>query len=291
MSKLTWDDLGKRLFETGVDRGVLYIPDGTGAFTTGVAWNGLTAVTESPTGAGSTPEYADNLKYLNLIAAEDFGATVEAYTYPDEFGQFDGLVTPTPGVNVGQQDRKTFGLCYRTKLGNDVSGDSFGYKLHLLYGCQAAPSDRAYSTVNDKPASIVFKWVLSTTGQAVTGRKPTSLITIDSTKVTAPTLTALETILYGGVGVNPVLPTPDSVIATMTSGVTNIAVLTAPTYVTATHTITIPAQAGIGYYIGGVLQVAGPVVLTAAQSVIVSARANTGYTIASGNDTDWQFTY
>ena len=214
--RLTWDNTGEREFETGVDHGVLYIPDVTGAYNSGVAWNGLTTVTESPSGAESNKQYADNIPYLNLKSAEEFGATVEAFTYPDEFGQFDGSAQPEPGVYVGQQSRKSFGLSYRTLKGNDLEGTDFGYKLHLVYGCDAAPSEKAYATVNESPEAITFSWELTTTPVAVTGMKPTAHITIDSTKVEAADLTALETILYGtdgAPGTEPRLPLPDEVIA------------------------------------------------------------------------------
>lgn len=213
MAILTWDVAGTRLYETGVDHGVLYIPNVSGVYNDGVAWNGLTAVTESPTGAEASSIYADNMKYLNLYSVEEFTATIEAYTYPDEFAQFDGVVTPHPGVNVGQQPRKTFGLSYRTRVGNDLEGDEYGYKLHLVYGCTAAPSEKAYSTINDSPEAITFSWELETVPMSVTGHKPTSVITIDSTTAAPADLTALETLLYGTAIVDPKLPTPDEVIA------------------------------------------------------------------------------
>lgn len=213
MAVLTWDDVGERFYETGVDHGVLYIPNVSGVYNDGVAWNGLVSVQETPTGAESNPTYADNIKYLNLISVEEFGCTIEAYTYPPEFGQFDGLATPQPGVLVGQQGRGVFGLSYRTRIGNDIENDDHGYKLHLVYGCQASPSEKAYQTVNDSPEAITFSWEVTTTPVPVTGLRPTSLITIDSTTVAPADLTALETILYGAVATEPALPTPDEVIA------------------------------------------------------------------------------
>lgn len=210
---LTWDNVGERLYETGVDHGVLYIPDATGVYNTGFAWNGLTTVTESPSGAEASPQYADNIKYLNLISAEEFGGTIEAFTYPEEFAQCDGTAVPHPGVAVGQQARKMFGLSYRTRVGNDLEGTDFGYKLHLLYGCQAAPSEKAYATINDSPEALAFSWEITTTPAPCTGHKPTSLIVIDSSVVDAADLTALETILYGAAATEPKLPTPDEVIA------------------------------------------------------------------------------
>jgi hypothetical protein len=212
MPPLVWDQVGERLYEVGVDHGVLYLPDQAGVYNSGFAWNGLTTVTESPSGAEASPQYADNIKYLNLISAEEFGATIEAFTYPEEFGQCDGTDLPSPGVAVGQQGRKMFGLSYRTRVGNDVEGSDFGYKLHLLYGCQAAPSEKAYATINDSPEAIAFSWEVTSTPVPVTDRKPTSLIVIDSTVVVAGQLKSLEDILYGASG-SPELPTPDEVIA------------------------------------------------------------------------------
>jgi len=224
MSKLKWDQIGEKTYETGVKQGVLY-PMANGLYPTGVAWNGLTAVTESPSGAEATPLYADDIKYLNLISAEQFGATVEAYTYPDEFGACDGSAALATGVAIGQQSRKTFGLCYRTTFGNDADGADYGYKLHLIYGAMAAPSEKGYATINDSPEAITFSWAITTTPVAVTGFKPTASITIDSTKADATKLAALEAILYGtdaGEGGTPEatvarLPLPDEV-ATLMAG-------------------------------------------------------------------------
>lgn len=215
MAKLVWDAIGDRFYETGVDRGVLYIPNTGGVYASGVAWNGLVSVTESPTGAEATATYADNIKYLNLVSLEEFGATLEAYTYPDEFGEFDGISTPEPGVLVGQQTRKTFGLSYRTRIGSDTEGDDAGYKIHLVYGCLAAPSEKAYNTVNDTPEAITFSWEITTTPAPVTGLRPTSLITIDSRLVDPADLTAFELIIYGDTAVVPSLPTPDAVITAL----------------------------------------------------------------------------
>ena len=197
MTKLVWDKTGERFYETGVSNGVLYPQGVGGTYPKGVAWNGLTAVNESPSGAEASPLYADNMKYLNLMSAEEFGATVEAYTYPDEFAQCDGSAELAVGVTIGQQPRKPFGLCYRTIIGNDVDGESYGYKLHFVYGALAAPSEKAYGSVNDSPEAMALSWELSTTPVAVTGMKPTASLTIDSTKADKAKLTALETILYG----------------------------------------------------------------------------------------------
>lgn len=209
--KLVWDKVGERTYETGVNKGVLY-PQEAGAYPKGVAWNGLTAVTESPSGAEATPLYADNIKYLNLMSAEEFGATVEAYTYPDEFGVCNGEASLVEGVSIGQQARKAFGMAYQTKVGNDVNSEA-GYKIHLIYGALAAPSEKAYNTINDSPEAITFSWELTTTPVEVTGFKPTATLVIDSTKVDAEKLAALEKVLYGDTDVEARLPLPDEVLS------------------------------------------------------------------------------
>lgn len=213
MVALAWDQTGERLYETGVDHGVLYLPNATGVYDTGFAWNGLTTVTESPSGAEPNAQYADNIKYLNLLSAEEFGLTIEAFTYPPEFAQCDGSAVPSPGVSVGQQSRSSFGFSYRTKVGNDVAGDGFGYRLHLVYGCLASPSEKAYATINDSPEAVAFSWEITTTPAPVTGHSPTSLIIINSTEVDAADLAALETMLYGDAVGTAHLPTPDEVLA------------------------------------------------------------------------------
>lgn len=214
MAKLVWDKTGEHLYETGVDHGVLYFPDQTGAYKNGVAWNGLISVSESPSGAEATGQYADNIKYLNLISAEEFGATIEAYTYPEEFEACNGnkeLVDNT-GVYVGQQSRSVFGFCYRTMIGNDTDGQDHGYKLHLVYGCQVSPSEKAYQTINDSPEALTFSWELSTTPVNVTGKKPTALLVIDSTKIDSTKLAKIEAKLYGDeTSTGAVLPTPDEI--------------------------------------------------------------------------------
>lgn len=211
MSKLVWDQFGKRLYETGVDHGVLYPIQTGGVYSKGVAWNGLTAVTESPSGADVNDIYADNMKYLGLVGAEKFGATVEAYTYPDEFAECDGSVELVKGATIGQQNRKVFGMVYRTVIGNDVDGNEHGYKLHLIYGATAAPSEKAYNTINEDPEAITFSWELSTTPVNVTGHKPTASLTIDSTKVDPTKLAELEKILFGDTETEPRLPLPDEI--------------------------------------------------------------------------------
>ena len=216
MAKLVWDKSGERLYETGVKQGVLYVQDTAGTYPKGVAWNGLTAVTESPSGAEATALYADDIKYVNLVSAEELGGTIEAYMYPDEFAECDGSVALTPGMYIGQQDRKTFGLCYRTTLGNDTDSNNHGYKLHIIYGALAAPSEKAYATINDSPEAITFSWEFKTTPVNVTGHKPTASIVIDSTKVDAEKLAALEKILYGDdTEDGPRLPLPDEVLSTL----------------------------------------------------------------------------
>lgn len=217
MAKIEWDKTGERLYETGVKNGVLYVQE-AGAYPKGVAWNGLTAVTESPSGAEATPLYADDIKYLNLLSAEEFGATIEAYTYPDEFAECDGSASLADGVMIGQQARKTFGLCYRTAIGNDIDGNDHGYKLHIIYGALAAPTEKAYATINDSPEAITFSWEVTTTPVNVTGAKPTASITIDSTKATPEKLAALEKILYGDTEVEARLPLPDEIKQLFTAG-------------------------------------------------------------------------
>lgn len=211
MAALTWDGTGERRFETGVDRGVLFVMGAT-SYSPGVAWNGLTSVTESPSGAESNPQYADNIKYLNLISAEDFGGTIEAFTYPDDFMACDGGVSPSAGLVLGQQSRKTFGLSYRTKVGNDVAGQDFGYKLHLIYGCLATPSEKQFQTINDSPEAMTLSWEFTTTGVTTPNYKPVASITVDSTKVTPAKLKALEDKLYGTASGTSTLPLPAEVI-------------------------------------------------------------------------------
>lgn len=293
MSKLTWDQTGERRFETGVDHGVLFIPNVNGVYNNGVAWNGLTTVTESPSGAESNPQYADNIKYLDLISAEEFGATIEAFTYPDEFAQFDGVVNPHPGVSVGQQGRKFFGLSYRSKVGNDVDGD-LGYKIHLVYGCHAAPSEKAYGTVNDSPEAITFSWEITTTPVPVTGLKPTAILTIDSTKVTAANLAALEDALYGTAATSPRLPLPDEVIGMFAGAAPTQVTPTAPTYNAATHEITIPTITGVNYFrtdTDAALADGSVVTLVVGEAVVIAAVAEPGYVFPANVDTDWGFTY
>ena len=220
MAKLVFDKAGERFFETGVNKGVLYVQDASGAYPQGVAWNGLTAVTESPSGAEATPLYADNIKYLNLMSAEEFGATVEAYTYPDAFAACNGELSVADGVSIGQQARKAFGMSYQTRIGNDIEGSELGYKIHIIYNALAAPSEKAYNTINDSPEAITFSWELSTTPVEVTGGKPTATVVIDSTKVSEAALAAIEAALYGTDSEEAHLPLPDEIVSIINGAAT-----------------------------------------------------------------------
>lgn len=293
MTALTWDQVGERFYETGVDHGVLYLPDESGEYSDGVAWNGLVTVTESPTGAEATPTYADNIKYLNLISVEEFGATIEAYTYPDEFAQCDGSAEPEPGVTVGQQSRKIFGLVYRTRVGNDIDGTDHGYKLHLIWGATAAPSEKAYGTINDSPEAITFSWEVTTYPVPVTDMKPTALMVIDSTKVDADGLALLEEQLFGDSDTEPNLPMPDDVIAMFAGALTEVDMGVStrqPTYNAGTHVVTLPTVTGVTWTINGEDASPGaqPAMSTGETSVI-RAHAETGYVL--DGDTDWEFDY
>lgn len=292
MAKLVWDETGQRFYETGVDHGVLYIPDAQGIYADGVAWNGLTTVTETPSGAEANAQYADNIKYLNLFSAEEFGATIEAFTYPDQFAQFDGLATPSSGVTIGQQARKSFGLSFRTKVGNDVVGDTYGYKLHMLYGCSASPSEKAYNTINDSPEAITFSWEVTTNPVPAGGTlKPTALITVDSTKVVPANLTTLEDALYGTAGTSPRLPLPAEIVTMFAGGQTQVTTV-APTF--ASPNITIPTVTGVTYrradtgaVVTGTVAIPGT---TGASLVITAAPASGAYAFTPNSDDDWTFT-
>lgn len=294
MTVIQWDKTGERLYETGVDRGVLFIPNGQGAYETGYAWNGITAVSESPSGAESNPQYADNIKYLNLTSAEEFGATIEAFTYPEEFAQCDGTAI-IGGIQLAQQTRKSFGFSYRTLIGNDIVGTDFGYKIHLIYGCQAAPSEKSRSTVNDSPEAATFSWEITTNPVDVPGTnpatgkpfRPTAHLTVDSTKVSAGKLKELEDILYGTAGVDPKMPTPAQVLALFDGE--NVEVMpTAPTYSSSTKTITIPTVPGVVYTIDGEV-VSGAIVIT--EDTIVVAKPADGYKFPAVSDDDWYFNF
>jgi len=216
MTALVWDDAGNRFYETGIEAGVLYPIDGSGDYPLGVAWNGLISVTESPSGAEPTALYADNIKYLTLVSAEEFACTIEAYTYPDEFGLCDGSVAPVIGTFLGQQLRTIFGLVFKTKIGNDVAGDALGYKLHLIYGCLASPSEKGFQSVNDSPEAITFSWEIATSPPGKTTYIPTAQIIIDSRTADSTALAALLLVLFGDTGTDPNLPLPDAIITAMT---------------------------------------------------------------------------
>lgn len=292
MAAIQWDKTGERLYETGVDHGVLYIPDASGAYKNGYAWNGLTSVSESPTGAESNPQYADNIKYLNLISAEEFGATIEAFTYPDEFAQCDGTALIS-GVSISQQARRSFGFSYRTLVGNDLVGTDYGYKIHLVYGCDAAPSEKTRSTVNDSPEAATFSWEITTNPVAVTGNnpatgkpyRPTSHLIVDSTEVDAQKLADLEAILYGTAGSDPRMPMPDEVLGMFEGTITEVKP-TAPSFDAATDTITIPTVAGVVYKIDGET-VTGNVVIT--KDTVVTATPAQGHKFPAVSDDDWVF--
>jgi hypothetical protein len=284
--KLSWDNIGERFFETGVDKGVLYMPNSTGVYTDGVAWNGLVNVTESPSGAEANKLYADNTVYLNMTSAEEFGASIEAYTYPAEFDQYDGLASPTPGLRIGQQARKPFGLSYRTRVGNDLDGDAHGYKIHLVYGCTAAPSERAYATVNDSPEPVTFSWELTTVPVSVSGLRPTALVTVTSTEVSPTELAAFEDIIYGTAGTDPRLPLPDEVVSIFETGVT-IVTPTAPTK--SGNNLTIPNITGVTYSANGITVDPGVYAMT--EDTMVEAMPTVGYIFPSNVDTDWGYDY
>lgn len=294
MVALTWDQTGQRTYETGVDHGVLYQIDETGEYVDGVAWSGLTTVTESPSGAESNKQYADNIAYLNLISTEMFGCTIEAFNYPIEFEQNDGSAMPTAGVSVGQQPRKQFGFSYRSLKGNDTQGTAHGYKLHLIWGAQAAPSEKAYATVNDSPEAITFSWEVSTTPVTVgtvlsVEYAPTASMTIDSTKVDPAKLATLEGYLYGTVSEDPMLPSPADVITILASTLTE-AVPTAPTYNSSTDVITIPTVTGVEYYINGELMPPGATDPITANT-LVRARPATGYKFPVPTADEWLITF
>lgn len=290
MTKILWDQVGEKEYETGVDRGVLYTPT-NGQYNSGVGWNGLTGVDEKPTGAAATPQYADNGKYLNLISVEQYEATISAFMYPDEFLPFDGIATPVAGVRVGQQNRGSFGFSYRTLKGDDQNPD-LGYLIHLIYGAQAAPSEKNYQTVNDTPAALEFSWDVTTTPVSAgtlngVTYSPTATIIIDSTEVSAEDLANLESILYGSVDEAPRMPLPAEIYTLLAGTALTPAVPTQPTF--ASNTITIPTVTGVIYYIDGVQQDAGAVPIT--EDTLVTAAPAPGYTFAEYQQTQWEFEY
>jgi hypothetical protein len=289
MARVQWDQTGEKHYETGTDHGVLYPVSDEGEYANGVPWNGLTGVTETPSGAESNKQYADNMVYLNLVSAEEFGATVTAFTYPDEFAQCDGTAEIN-GVEIGQQERRNFGLAYRTLKGNDTQGTRFGYKLHLVYGCLAAPSERPYTTVNDSPEAVEFSWDLDTTPVPVgtingVEYKPTSILTIDSTKHSAAEMQALEDALYGTEGQDPRLPLPAEVVAMFAGALTEVETVD-PSYDDTTDMITIPSVTGVVYTVNGEEVPAGtygPI----SEDTVVRAKAASGYKLSNNSDEDW----
>lgn len=287
MATIVWDKVGERVYETGVDHGVLYLQR-QGEYSEGYGWNGLVSVSENPSGAEANAQYADNIKYLNLISAEEFGATIEAFTYPEEFGECDGTAQPMPGLLIGQQPRKSFGLSYRTLIGNDTDGTTYGYKLHLVYGAMATPSQKAYNTVNEAPEAITFSWEVTTTAVAVNNFAPTATVNIDSTKFTSEAMGRLEAVLYGTAGTDPRLPLPDEVVEILTGGQTP-ANPTPPSFNPGTNTITIPEVTGVNYYVNGSKVEAGALVIT--EDTIVEARPKRTYVFPNNVDTDWGYTY
>jgi len=294
MVALTWDGVGQKKFETGVDHGVLYIPNGSGVYNTGYAWNGLTAITESPSGAEPNKQYADNIIYLTLLSAEEFGGTIEAFTYPRQFAACDGTAEIEDGVYLGQQDRKSFGLSYRTKIGNDLLNANAGYKLHLVYGAYASPSEKNYQTMNDSPEATALSWEFYTNPVPVgtiagVERKPTATLVIDSTMVDADSLADLEALLYGTVGTDPSLPMPAAVYALFAGTVTTVTP-GVPTYNSTTDIITIPGTTGVIYSVNGIDVAAGSYGPITADTV-VNARPADGYRFPAVTDDDWLFTF
>ena len=284
MAKLVWDKLEERIYETGTDHGVLFPADANGNYGKGVVWNGLTAVNESPSGAEANPQYADNIKYLNMYSAEDFGCTIEAFTYPQEFEICDGTAEIAPGITVGQQSRRMFGFSYRTLKGNAVAGNDYGYKLHFVYGAMASPSEKSRSTINESPEALTFSWEVTTTPVPLDGFKPFAHLSVDSTRTSTAKMAALEAIVYGTSGADARLPMPEEVL-----GIGGAATITEVTPVKPTQSannVTIPTTTGVSYYIDGKV-VTGTVVLT--KDVIIQARPKPGYKFPDAADDDWAF--
>ncbi len=287
MSELEWDKVGERKYETGVSKGVLYIPNAFGVYDSGFAWNGLVSVTSTPSGAESNKQYADNIVYANIKSAEEVGGTIEAFTAPDEFGQCDGTRELAPGILIGQQNRKSFGFSWQSLVGNDLEGTDYGFKIHLVYGADANPSEAQYQTVNDSPEAATLSWEYTTTPVMVPGFKPAAKLTILSTDISEAKLTELTDILYGTPGESPRLPLPAEIITIM-SGATTTVTPTKPT--NAGNVITIPAITGVVYSIDGVDLTAGaqPAIT---EDVVVTARALPGYQFPDVVDNDWFYDY
>lgn len=290
---ISWDKQGDRFYETGIDRGVLYPQNDSGIYPEGVPWNGLIEVSENPTGAEPTPLHADNIKYLELMSVEEFEASIEAYTYPKEFEACDGSAELAPGVTLGQQSRRPFGMSYRTKIGNDIDYDKHGYKIHLIYGAMASPTDKGYQTISDTPEAIQFSWDITTTPVAVTGFEPTATLTINSTEVGIDVMETLEGILYGEGSTKGRLPLPDEILTIITGVVPKIEVTPpAPTFSDSTGIITIPDEEGVIYKVGGETASSGAQEPIAEDTdVIVTAEADTGYRIKAGVTTTWTFNW
>ncbi len=287
--KLTWDNVGERRYESGVDHGVLYKRDSFGLYPLGVPWNGLTAVNEGPSGAEANDQYADNIIYVSLRSAERFGATIEALTYPVEFESCDGSAAPVVGLTIGQQNRDTFGFSYRTKIGDDIAGMDAGYKIHLVYGATASPSEKNHSTINDSPEAMPFSWEITTLPVEVAGFKPSATLTIDSTKFTVEQMEAVEELIYGTESTDARLPLPAEIIALLEADpLTEVTFVTAPAYNTSTHVITIPTTTGVIYKINGVTQTSGakpPITVDTTVTAVPAA----GYSFPVPSDTVFVF--
>lgn len=287
MSRIVWDKVGERLFRTGCDHGVLYRQNASGQYNLGFPWNGLVSVSASPTGAEATPQYADNIIYVNLVSAERFEGSISAFMYPDAFAECDGTATPVEGLGIGQQTRKPFGLSYRTLIGNDLQGQDYGYEINLVYGALAAPSERENNTVNDSPEAMELSWDLTTTPVDVPGFKPAATLTLDSTKISPAKMKEIEDILYGTEGVEPRLPLPAEIIGIL-SGATSEVEPQAPTYDPATKVITIPTVVGVEYRIADE-PVSGTVTIT--EDTVVTAHATSGHKFPAVTDDDWFFAF
>lgn len=287
MTRAKWDQVGEKEFEVGVDHGMLYLPNSQGQYLTGEPWNGLVSITETPSGAEANKQYADNVVYANIKSAEEYGGTIEAFMYPDSFAECNGEKEIFPGVTVGQQTRKPFGLSFRTLKGNDTLGTDFGYKITLVYGADAAPSEKTHETINDSPEAGTMSWELTTVPVEVPGMKPTATLTFDSTKVDGAKLTALEDILYGTESEDPRLPLPAEVFS-LFSGTSTEVTPADPTFNTTTDVITIPGTVGVIYSVDGVDVVAGPTA-PITEAVMVRARPANGYTFAQPVVDEWVF--
>jgi hypothetical protein len=286
MTRLTWDNIGEKIFEAGVEQGVLYKQNAQGVYNTGFAWNGLSAVNESPSGAEANKQYANNKVYANITSAEEFSGSLEAFTYPAAFAECDGYAELTPGVSIGQQRRVPFGLSYKTKIGNDLAELDFGYKLHLIYGAKAAPSERNYTTINESPEAMALSWELTTEPVAVAGKRPTATLVIDSTKVSAAKLADLENVLYGTAGTDPRLPLPDEVATIIGTNLVVTALPTAPAYNNTTKVLTIPTITGVDYYVDGQKK-ANAATVTLTKNAMVTALPQSGYKFPDPSDDDW----